>query len=65
MIVTVNHARRAGLCAFGMRAWFVRHGLDFARFLANGIEADAIIATGDAMALKAVEQAEKEAHGRT
>ncbi len=61
LIVTVNHARRAGLCAFGMRTWAARHGLDFAAFLAAGIAAEKLAATGDAMALKAIEQAEREA----
>lgn len=63
LIVTVDHARGAGLCVAGMRAWFDRHGLDFRDFLDRGIEADRLLATGDAMALRAVDAA-RQAAGR-
>ncbi len=59
--VTIDHARRAGLCVSGSRAWFERHGLDFRAFLREGIAASRLLATGDAMAARAVEQALREA----
>ncbi|MFN4003779.1 MAG: hypothetical protein ACK4J1_03595 [Hylemonella sp.] len=61
VIVTINHARRAGLCVNGARAWFDRHGLDFRAFLREGIAASKLLATGDAMAAKAVEHAMRDA----
>lgn len=55
--VTIDDVRAVGLCVNGSRAWFGRHGLDFRAFLAHGLPAADILATGDAMALRAVEQA--------
>lgn len=72
MIVTVQHLHtvptwttRQGYCHGQARAFFKRHGLDWLSFLRNGIEADLLVATGDALALKLVEHARQEvAHGR-
>ncbi|MEW6560383.1 MAG: hypothetical protein AB1412_09325 [Pseudomonadota bacterium] len=55
--VTIDDVRAVGLCVAGSRAWFSRHGLDFRAFLAGGLPAADILATGDAMALRAVQQA--------
>lgn len=57
--VTINDARAAGLCTRGGRLWAERHGLDWRAFLEHGISAEALLATGDAMALRAVAQAER------
>lgn len=59
--VTIDDARAAGLCVHGARGWFERHGLDFRAFLEHGIGAEVLLATGDAMALRAVEQAQRRA----
>lgn len=62
-IVTMQDARAVrtptgrGYCSRGIRAFFARHGLDFQDFLRNGIAAEKLEATGDHMALKAVEVA--------
>lgn len=42
-------------CANGSRRWAARIGLNWADFIREGIEADKLEATGDAMALKLVE----------
>lgn len=42
-------------CANGARRWFARMGLDWAAFVRDGIDAEVLLATGDAMALKIVE----------
>lgn len=56
---------RPGLCARGTRAWFERHGLDYAAFRRDGIDAAVLEATGDALALAVVKHAkETDAHGR-
>jgi hypothetical protein len=52
------------LCIPGARAFFERHRLDWRRFLRHGIEAEVLIATGDAMAMIAVSRARAEAGGR-
>lgn len=61
--VHFRHAKAAGLdyCSRGMRLWFNRHGLDYAAFLRVGIPAEALRATGDAMARRVVDVAEAEA----
>lgn len=57
VIVTMRDIRRAKMCSRGTRAFFVRHGLDFADFLTNGIAAEKLEATGDAMAIRVCEVA--------
>jgi len=57
LIVTIAHVRAAGLCVNGSRVWFVRHGLDFRAFLREGLDAQTLLATNDAMALRVVEHA--------
>lgn len=55
--VTMRHIRKAKMCSRGTRVFFQRHGLDYTDFLRNGIDAEKLAATGDAMALKVVEVA--------
>ena len=59
MIITMRDIRAARMCSRGTRAFFARHGLDWSAFLENGIEAEKLTATGDAMALKVVEVARR------
>ncbi len=63
LIVTVQDARDAGLCSPGQRAWFRRHGLDFRKFLDQGIEAVTLAALDDAMADRAIQQARQRVAG--
>lgn len=58
--VTLAHCRALGYCARGMRDFFVRHQLDWPAFRSNGLPADVIAATGDAMAQRAAELARQE-----
>ncbi|MEX2524437.1 MAG: hypothetical protein WD750_05730 [Gammaproteobacteria bacterium] len=64
MKVHVRHLRQAHHCARGARRWFARHDLDWRGFVRNGIEAEALIATGDPMAMKVVDAAREEHDGR-
>jgi hypothetical protein len=57
MIITMRDVRAAKMCAKGARDFFLRHNLDWSKFVKHGIDAEQIIATGDAMALKVVEVA--------
>lgn len=61
MIVYHRHIAALRYCNRGARAFFARHGLDWAAFLASGIPAHELEATGDAMALKVVDRAREEA----
>lgn len=62
--VYMRHIRAARLCSGGARDWFKRYDLDWTDFLANGVPADVLSATGDPLALRAVEQAKAEHDGR-
>ena len=57
VLVRMAHVRAARQCSRGARAFFARHGLDWQRFLREGLPVEQIEATGDAMALKVCEVA--------
>ncbi len=57
VIVRMSHMRKLGYCAAGVRRFAERHGLDFKAFVRDGIDADRLAATGDGMALAAIEEA--------
>jgi len=59
LIVTLQDIRAARLCLQGARPWFRRHGFDWQGFLAGGIAADRLAATGDALALRVIDEARK------
>lgn len=50
VLVRMTHVRRACMCSRGARDFFARHGLDWDRFLKEGIEVEQIEAIDDAMA---------------
>jgi len=52
---------RRQYCSRGSRAFFARRGWDWLDFQRNGIDAAAFLATGDAMAARAVQHALDEA----
>ncbi len=67
MTLTVHprHARAAGLCMRGSRAWFKAHGIPWSDFVSKGVSAARLEQTGDPLAARAVAAARKEAdHGR-
>lgn len=49
--------RAVKMCSRGTRAFFIKHDLDWDEFLSEGIEAQKLLDTGDAMAIKVVENA--------
>ena len=55
--VKMEHLRRLGYCSSGVRAFFERHGMDYPAFLRDGVSAERLAETGDAMALSAIEEA--------
>lgn len=62
--VTIDDIRKAGHCVRGARRWFESHGLDFGTFLERGIAAEALLATGDALADQVIQRKmEREARG--
>ncbi len=59
--VYVRHMRALGFCLKGCRRFYADHGLDWQGCLTDGTPVEHVEATGDAMALRAVELARKEA----
>lgn len=62
VMVRHHHMKAAGInfCNKGARAFFDRHGLDWNEFMARGIPEEKLVAIGDAMAMRVVEQARAE-----
>lgn len=50
---------RGLVCVIGARAFCRRHGLDWRRFVRTGLPETEVLATGDAMAARAVEYARR------
>jgi hypothetical protein len=59
LIVTHADMRSLGYCNRGAREWFTRHGLDWSRFIDEGLPADVLLATGDSMAQDVVQVASR------
>ena len=59
LIVRAEDIRAARLCFQGARPWFRRHGLDWQAFLVEGLSAEVLAATGDALALRVIAEAER------
>jgi hypothetical protein len=53
--------RALGYCLRGCRAFYAAHGLDWRRCLREGTPGEQLAATGDAMALKVLDLARREA----
>lgn len=62
-LVTIEHVRKAMLCARGARQWFTRHGLDYSHFLNHGYPASVIESKNDALGRRvaAIARSEEEA----
>lgn len=57
MKITMRDVRAAKMCSRGARKFFRRYDLDWGEFVREGIDAEKVEATGDAMAIKVVEVA--------
>jgi len=57
LIITMRDVRAAKGCSRGARAFCLRHGYSWTKFLEEGVPADLLLATGDAMAINIVEVA--------
>ena len=53
-VVTISDLKRTGSCHKGARAWAQARRLDWQRFMAEGIPASELLATGDALAERIV-----------
>lgn len=59
MRVKHEHMRALGYCNRGLRRWFAERGIIWADFLRDGVDPEVLRASGDAMAIAAVELAER------
>lgn len=57
MQIRMHHIRQAKMCSSGAREFFVRHGLDWPKFLEEGLPEEDFLKTEDAMARQLVEVA--------
>ena len=64
LIVTIQHLHtvptwttRTGYCAKQSRAFFAEHGLDWLAFVRQGVDAEVLLATGNALAAHLVAHA--------
>jgi len=64
LIVTIQHLHtvptwttRTGYCAKQSRAFFAEHGLDWLKFVQEGIDAEVLLATDNALAIHLVAHA--------
>lgn len=62
-IITISDVRSTRHCVRGIKRWFIANRLDFNAFLRDGIEAEALLATGDALALAVVTKVREAKHG--
>ena len=53
--ITIDDVLASGHCATGTRAWFRNTGLDFRKFMTEGIPAVEMLATKDGVAEQVVE----------
>lgn len=64
LIVTHADMRALDYCNRGAREWFARHGLDWSRFITEGLPATDLLATGDHLAQAVVEVASQRGNAR-
>lgn len=57
VIVTMKDIRSCRMCSGGTREFFKRHGMDWNKFIKDGLPEEEFIATGDSMAMQVVEAA--------
>lgn len=45
--ITINDARKAGICVAGLRSWCLANGLDIKELVRSGISSEFLIETGN------------------
>ncbi|AZS50633.1 hypothetical protein DM558_07505 [Entomomonas moraniae] len=63
MMITIDHVKAQGYCAKGARVFFKEYGLNWQDFLAQGIEANTLLATHNEMAIALVKKVQENEHG--
>jgi hypothetical protein len=60
LILTLEDCRRHGFCCRGVKTWLERNGWDWKTFRAEGMPAETVIGTGDAMGRELIRRVEKD-----
>jgi hypothetical protein len=63
LVITIDDIRKTGHCTRGARRWFQHNGLSFDDFLKNGVDAQRLLDTGDALALRVVQATRERLRG--
>lgn len=57
MIITMRHVRKAKMCSRGARQFCRTYGIDWSKFLSEGVDEQVILNTGDAVGRRVVDVA--------
>lgn len=57
VLVKMHHAKSLNYCSKGVKHWCVQHGINYIKFIKEGIDEDIILAIDDSMSKKVVERA--------
>ena len=60
MMLNIQQCRALGYCAWGVRRFCKRYGLDFKLLISGTMPAESFAETGDALALRLVRYAEQQ-----
>lgn len=62
MIIRMDHCRKAGYCSSGVRDFLKTHGVDYMRFLTEGIPQEELlmVTNNDGLVLRVVEVANEQ-----
>jgi hypothetical protein len=60
VMAKLEHARKLGYCARGMRRWFEGREHTWQEFVSFGVPVSWLRATGDEMAIRVADEAERE-----
>lgn len=61
VIIHIQDAAELKYCIRGQKEFFKRHGLNFRKWVTEGLDEEEFLKTGDAMALRLVEYAKSKA----
>lgn len=64
MRVYLRHARQVAYCSLGIRQFCKTYGIDFLKFVREGISAEQLKEIGDPLGLRLIEIAQQEINGK-
>jgi len=55
VIIKMHHAKSLNYCSRGVKHWCKQHGINYLRFVKEGVDEDVLLAIDDSMSRKVVE----------